>query len=265
VEHHPWRARTIAGRIAGRRPAMGDQALVAALRCEDEGALREFFLRFRPALVLASRRLRVDPGDLDALVDDCLADVAVHLITSDAPPPRSLPAYLARSLRNRVLNGLRTRDRAERRLAEQGRPEETGDALEGAVAACCSDYARRASGAKVDPTPLAPALSRLSQALAASLAEEDRMLAVWLSHSVPTREIAAWLGLGDRAAAKRIERLRERLQLVALRHLDAAEGDDRRELLAFLGRASLAPAPAARLRAARAADPSADAEEAPVP
>jgi DNA-directed RNA polymerase specialized sigma24 family protein len=239
---------------------MGDQALVAALRCEDEGALREFFLRFRPALVLAARRLRVDPGELDALVDDCLADVAVHLIISDTPPPRSLPAYLARSLRNRVLNGLRAHARAQRRL-----PEQAGDTLEGAVAACCSDFAVRASGAQVDPLPLAPALSRLANALAATLAEEDRLLAVWLSHCVSTREIAGWLGLGDRAAAKRIERLRERLQLVALRHLEAAEGDDRRELLAFLGRASLAPAPAARLRAARAADPAADAEEAPVP
>jgi RNA polymerase sigma factor (sigma-70 family) len=235
---------------------MGDQALVAALRCEDEGALREFFLRFRPALVLGARRLRVDPAELDATVDDCLADVAVHLITSDAAPPRSLPAYLARSLRNRVLNGLRARARAERRL-----PEEAGDTPEGAVAACCSDHAVRASAVREDPPPLAPALLRLAQALEATLAEEDRLLTVWLSHCVPTREIAAWLGLGERTAAKRVERLRERLQLAALAYLDAAEGDDRRELLAFLGRASLAPAPAARLRAARAAD----AEEAPVP
>jgi hypothetical protein len=30
---------------------MGDAALVAALRCEDDGALREFYLRFRPMLV----------------------------------------------------------------------------------------------------------------------------------------------------------------------------------------------------------------------
>jgi DNA-directed RNA polymerase specialized sigma24 family protein len=247
---------------------MGDQALVAALRCEDEGALREFFLRFRPALVLVACRHRVDPGELDALVDDCLADVAVHLITSDTTPPRSLPAYLARSLRNRVLNGLRANARAERRLAEQCRPDEAGHTLEGAVAACCSDYVLRASGAQVEPPPLAPALARLANALAATLVEEDRLLAVWLSHCVPPREIAAWLGLGDRAAAKRIERLRERLQLAALRQLEASEGDDRRELLAFLGRASLAPAPAARFRAARAADaaadPSADAEEAPV-
>jgi RNA polymerase sigma factor (sigma-70 family) len=268
VEHQPWRARTAAGRIAARRPAMGDQALVAALRCEDEGALREFFLRFRPALVLAARRLRVDAAELDALVDDCLADVAVHLITSDTPPPRSLPAYLARSLRNRVLNGLRARARAERRLTGQSRPEDAGDTLEGAVAACCSDYALRASGARVEPPALAPTLARLANALAATLVEEDRLLAVWLSHCVPPREIAAWLGLGDRTVAKRIERLRERLQLVALRLLEAAEGDERRELLIFLGRASLAPAPAARFRVARAADaaadPSADAEEAPV-
>jgi DNA-directed RNA polymerase specialized sigma24 family protein len=235
---------------------MADHALVAALRCEDEGALREFFLRFRPALMLAAARLGVEPGERDALVDDCLADVAVHLIGSSGPPPRSLPAYLARSLRNRVLNGLRARARAERRLAE-----DATDTPDGAVEACSSDHAIRASGTRDEPTPLAPALRRLAAALGATLGEEDRLLAVWLSHCVPTREIAAWLGLGERTAAKRIERLRERLQLAALRHLEAADDGDRRELLAFLGRASLAPAPAARLRAVRAAD----VQEVPVP
>src|SRR6476659_8790650 len=93
--------------VSGGRPAMGDAALVAALR--------EFYLRFRPMLVRAAGRLGVDPGERDTLVDDCLADVAVHLITSSAPPPRSLPAYLARSLRNRVLNGVRALARARRR------------------------------------------------------------------------------------------------------------------------------------------------------
>ena len=153
-------------------------------------------------------------------------------------------------------------------MAGQCQPEEAGDTLEGAVAACCSDYALQASGTQVEPPPLAPALSRLATALSATLTGEDRALAVWLSHCVPPREIATWLGLNDRTAAKRIERLRGRLQLVALRLLEAAEGDERRELLAFLGRASLAPAPAARFRTARAADAaadaSADAEEARV-
>jgi DNA-directed RNA polymerase specialized sigma24 family protein len=244
--------------VAGRRPAMGDPALVAALRCEDEGALREFFLRFRPALELAARRLRVDPGERDALVDDCLADVAVHLITSDAPPPRSLPAYLARSLRNRVLNNLRSRDRAERRLGDE--PAEPSD---GALAACCSEQAVRSSAGPLHAAPLAPALERLAAALEAPLTEEDRLLAVWMSHLVPPAEIAAWLSIAPKTAAKRMERLRERLQLAALRHLEATDGDERRELLIFLDRAALAPRPAARFAAARAAP--AHPAKAPIP
>ena len=117
MDHHPTRWR----KVSGRRPAMGDQALVAALRCQDEGALREFFLRFRPALLVTARRLGVDPGEVESVVDDCLADVAVHLIASDAPAPRSLPAYLARSVRNRVLNAARSRGRAERHLGAEMR------------------------------------------------------------------------------------------------------------------------------------------------
>lgn len=222
--------------VAGGNPAMGDHALLAALRCHDEGALREYFLRFRPGLVRAARRLEVGPGELDSLVDDVLADVAVHLITSAAPAPRSLPAYLARSLRNRVLNELRSRDRAERRAAHE--PD--------------SPVAQVPAAAEEHP-PLSPALQRLAAALEAPLGDEERLLTVWMSHCVPHREIAAWLGLTPKAAAKRIERLRERLQLAALEYLERADAADRRELLAFLGRAALAPRPAARLVAARVA------------
>ncbi|MBA3498722.1 MAG: sigma-70 family RNA polymerase sigma factor [Gemmatimonadales bacterium] len=234
--------------VSGRRPSMGDAALVAALRCEDEGALREFFVRFRPSLLLAARRFRVDPGDRDALVDDCLADVAVHLMVSAAPPPRSLPAYLARSLRNRVLNERRARTRAERRLGE-GLAEPT----DGALAACCSEHAVRSSTGSPEASSLSPALQRLAGALEAPLTEEDRVLVVWMSHLVPHAEIAAWLGITPKAAAKRIERLRERLQRAALVHVEAARGDERDELLIFLGRAALAPGPAARFAAARGA------------
>jgi hypothetical protein len=41
------------------------------------------------------------------------------------------------------------------------------------------------------------------------------------------------------------------LQTVALRHLETTDGEERRELLTFLGRASLAPGPAARLASVR--------------
>lgn len=228
---------------------MGDQALVAALRCEDEGALREFYLRFRPTLLLAARRLGVDPGHCDTVVDDCLADVAVHLIASGAAPPRSLPAYLARSLRNRVLNAARGVARAERRLAAG-----LADAADGALAAGCSEHALRSSAGSRTGAPLSPALQGLASALEAELAgEEERLLAVWLSHCVPQQAIAEWLGIGRPAAAKRIERLRARLQLAALKYVEALEGDERQELLIFLGRASLAPGPAARLATVRGA------------
>jgi RNA polymerase sigma factor (sigma-70 family) len=223
-------------KVSSRRPAMGDQALIAAPRCEDEGALREFFLRFRPALLLTARRLGVDPGELTTVVDDCLTDVAVHLISSDAPAPRSLPPYLARSLRNRVLNAARTRVRAERHMAAE-LPE-----VERAAVPCPADV-----------PALSPALQRLAAALEAMLDDEERLLAVWTSHCVPQAEIAAWLGIGGKTAAKRIERLRERLQRAALGYIEAADADERRELLTFLGRASLAPGPAARLAALRAA------------
>ena len=223
---------------------MGDAALLAALRCEDEGALREFYLRFRPMLLHAAGRLDVDPGDRDALVDDCLTDVAGHFITSTAPPPRSLPAYLTRSLRNRLLNGVRARARAERRddpsRAESGEAELAGS----------SEYARRSSGA-LEATPLSPVLERLAHALVRDLSADERLLAAWMSHCAPPRDIAAWLGIAYKAAAKRIERLRERLQLAALRHLETTDGEERRELLTFLGRASLAPGPAARLASVR--------------
>ena len=235
-------ARTRWREVAGRRAAMGDQALVAALRCEDERALREFFHRFRPGLLLAARRLRVSPGELDALVDDCLADVAVHFITSDAAPPRSLPAYLARSLRNRVLNDARARARADRRLAQ-----EADLAAEDARVALHEPLATRGR----DVSALSPPLQRLAAELEAPLGEEDRLLAVWVSHCVPRHEIAGWLGISPKAAAKRIERLRERMQLTALRHIERVDGDERRELLTFLGRATLSPGPAARLEAIR--------------
>jgi DNA-directed RNA polymerase specialized sigma24 family protein len=224
---------------------MGDAALVAALRCEDEGALREFYLRFRSRLMAAAVRLGIDPGERETLVDDCLADVAVHLITSSAPPPRSLPAYLARSLRNRVLNRARAQARADHQVDRQ-----KGDgATEGDLAAC-SEHTRRSSVGD-EPAPLSPALERLAAALESGLSEEERMLAVWISHCATARDVAVWLGIAYNAAAKRIERLRERLQLAALRHLEGTDGDERRELLTFLGRATLAPGPAARLAAMR--------------
>jgi DNA-directed RNA polymerase specialized sigma24 family protein len=224
---------------------MGDAALVAALRCEDEGALRELYLRFRPMLLVVAARCGVPSGEREALVEDCLTDIAIHFITLPAPPPRSLPAYLARSLRNRLLNAQRARRRAA--AAEDADP--AAGPSEGQLAGS-SEHARRASGS-LEAAPLSPALQRLAASLVSGLGEDDRLLAVWMSHCAPTRDIAVWLGIAHKAAQKRIERLRERLQGAALRYVESVGSEERRELLTFLGRATLAPGPAARLAGVR--------------
>lgn len=247
--------RTRTRAVAGRRSGMGDAALVAAIRCQDESALREFYSRYRPMLLVVAARCGVPPGDREPLVDDCLTDIAVHFMTVSASPLRSLAAYLARSLRNRVLNA----ERSRRRAGAGDDTESVGEATEGQLAGS-SEYARRISGGREEP-PLSPALQRLAGALVAGLSEDDRLLAAWMSQCAPARDIAVWLGIAHKAASKRIERLRERLQTAALRHVESVEGEERRELLAFLGRAELAPGPAARLATIQPEIPGDVAEE----
>ena len=231
--------------VAGRRPGMGDGALGAALRCEDEGALREFFLRFRPDLLLAARRLGVDPGERDAVVDDCLADMAV--VSSRPPRPRRArcrPIWPGAS-------GTGCSTISERAHAPTGGCSRSPPRPDDAAPPGSSEHAVRSSSGRSDVPSLSPALVRLAAALEAPLTDEERLLVVWMSRLVPHAEIAAWLGIAPKTAAKRMERLRERLQLAAFAHLEHVESDERRELLLFLDRSSLAPRPAARLAAVR--------------
>ncbi len=118
-----------------------------------------------------------------------------------------------------------------------------------ALAAGASEHTLRA-GTGPDAPALSPALQRLAAALEAPLNEDERLLVVWMSRLVPHAEIAGWLGVPPKTAAKRIERLRDRLQLAAFAYLERVGGDERRELLDFLDRAALAPKAAARLEAA---------------
>ena len=72
-----------------------------------------------------------------------------------------------------------------------------------------------------------------------------------MSRLVPACRRRGLARIAPKTAAKRIERLRERLQLAAFTYLERVEESERLELLAFLDRAALAPRPAARLAAAR--------------
>ena len=225
-----------------RASTLDERALIAALRRGDRDALVEFFERSRPALLLTAGRLRVPPAEREGVVDDCLADAALRFMMSEAPAPQSLHAYLSRSLRNRVLNTARAQGRGDQRLL---RAAGGGQGTEGVIAACCSEHALRASGgaAADELPPLSPALTRLVRALEQGMTEEEQLLATWVSHCVTQQEIAEWLGVGYKAASKRIERLRARLREAAMRYTAQLGGAERREVLAFLRRTALVPPP----------------------
>lgn len=217
--------------------ALGDRALVVALRCGSSDAVREFVVRFRPMLLLAARRLGVDAGERAERADDVLTDALLHLAGSGEAVPLSVRGYLLRSLRNRSINAARSLARRARAGASALDAAGESEAhFERAVIGCVSEHTVRASyGPSWDgPPPVSAALANLARALAADMAPEERLLTTWLSHFVPQQEIAAWLGLTYEATSKRVRRLRARLQAAAVRHIEHLSPAERDEVRAFL-------------------------------
>ena len=219
-------------RPAAAARALGDQALVDAMRHGDSSALREFLLRFEPLLDHHAHRLGASGGERDDLVGETLEDAALTLVAPNAATPRSLPAYLVTSLRNRIFNSRRTAGGARRvRESALGDHASADDAL-------CSESSQRASaGPAWEPPRPSRAVASLAIALLADLSDDERLLLVWVSHHVPYREIASWLGIGYAAVGKRVERLRTRLRARADRHLATSSDAERRVLETLFTRA----------------------------
>lgn len=229
--------------------ALGDAALVEAMRRGDTTALREFLLRFEPLLEHHAHRLGASGGERDDLVGDTLEDAALALVAPNATTPRSLPAYLVTSLRNRILNTRRATG-GVRRVRESA----LGDRPTAADALCSESSLRASAGPGWEPPRPSRAVASLASALLDDLSEDERLLLVWVSHHVPYREIAAWLGVGYAAVGKRVERLRTRLRARADRHLASSSDDERRVLETLFTRAGPLAArmpPSAPLRPAR--------------
>ena len=221
--------------------ALGDRALVVAIRCGSSAAVHEFVMRFRPMLVLAARRLGLTAGEREEIADEVLHDTAMRFTDVAAPIPAGVRGYLLRSLRNRAANARRARDRRSRATAAA--TDSARDAepyFEHAVVGCASEHSVRAShGPAWDgPDAIAPGLARLATLLTATLSVEERTLVEWLGHHIPQQEIAAWLGIGYDAASKRIRRLRTRLQAAAVRHAEHLSAGERDEVMTFLRRAT---------------------------
>jgi DNA-directed RNA polymerase specialized sigma24 family protein len=239
----------------GDRPAtaaraLGDTALVEAMRHGDTVALREFLIRFEVLLEHHAHRLGASGGDRDDLVGETLEDAALALLVPNAATPRSLPAYLVASLRNRILNRRRAAGtiRRVRESTLTDRPT-AEDAL-------CSESTQRASaGPSWEPPRPSRAVASLASALLDDLGEDEQLLLIWISNHVAYRDIADWLGVGYAAVGKRVERLRARLRARAELHIAASSDSERRVLETLFTRVGPLAArmpPSALARPARA-------------
>ena len=220
-------------------PARWSEAeLVAAMRRNDAEAFREFFRRFAPLVTALARARRVPAAGLSERVDEFLNDAALRLARITSPPPGSLAAYLAISLRRRDYNHLRDL-RCRERLRDAYSVDGAGGS-ERAILGATSEHAVRTShGPGWEHGALSPAIERLALALEQGLTDDERQLLAWLGARVPQREIAVWLGVTHGAMRVRVTRLRARLRDAALRHAFRLEGWERAEIARFFRRAEI--------------------------
>ena len=241
AENAPARTENEASPL-GTCAMLGERELVEAMRRGESRAFQEFLRRFGPLLLEHARRIGIAAAEQEGYVVEVLSDAAIGFAAATARPPRSLAAYLVTALRHRVLNAERGRARRERLARSASSVDRDAERV---VTPTCSEHAIRSSRGPDWDSPSAPiALERLAAALESQLDESERLVLVWISHGVPQREIARWLGISYTAAAQRIWRLRERLRRAALEHAEQVGAEEQRELDQFLRRAGArGPAP----------------------
>jgi len=216
--------------------AWTDQEVVQRMRRDDDVAIREFYYRFTPVLWREARRGRVQPALRDDVVNDCLADSALHLMQPNVPIPVNLTGYLVATLRHRLAN----ERRAMKRREAAGEAATTHGHAERVVREVCSEASIRASaGPAAETPPLSPVLERLSRVVDAGISAEERQLLRWVSASIPQRLIAEWLGITHNAVRVRVLRLRDRLMDVALRDASPWKPGERDALYEFFRRSGL--------------------------
>lgn len=234
-----------------RAESWTDQELVQRMRRDEDVAIREFYRRFAPALWKEARRAHVQPALRDDVVNDCLADSALHLMQSGIPIPANVTGYLVSAIRHRLANDRR----AEKRRIAAGEAAVSHGHTERVVREVCSEASIRASaGPAAEPPPLSPVLERLSRVVDARITPEERQLLRWVSASIPQRLIAEWLGVTHNAVRVRVLRLRDRLMDIALRADGSWSPGEREALYDFFRRSGLSERARRALDAARHRD-----------
>lgn len=218
-----------------RARALGDRALIEAMRTHDPWAWGEFVVRFRAPLEGFARRLGIPRPEWDECIMEVLARTGQHLTTPGRRVPDHLYAYLAQALRTEFLERRRAQLRRERRYAAA--TEYHG--VQAVVPELCAESTIRASeGPDREVTvPLSPALAHLVDELGRCLSAEQREMLCWYAERVPHREIGARLGISQAAATKRIERLTHRLHALAAACVHDFPPSERRALERFFRRA----------------------------
>jgi len=220
----------------GAHATLGDAALVEEMGCGAEAAFREFIIRFEDQLDRHARRLGYAGVERRTIVAETLDDAALALIVPGRPTPRSLPAYLVTALRNRVRNERRSDARSRVR---EGRADRDPGRDYDVPVACSEGSLRASAGPSWEPPAPSPAVTGLAAALVSELTGGELDLLVWVSHHVPYREIAAWLGVGYAAIGKRVERLRGRMRARAASYLATVSANERAALESLLARGAV--------------------------
>jgi RNA polymerase sigma factor (sigma-70 family) len=207
--------------------------LVQAMRQGDERAYREFFLRFTPLLTFLARIYRVAGAERRTIVDEFLDDMALRFGRHTTPVPEAFSSYLVVAFRHRLRNMARDRDHRAR-LYRAVATDVAGTGESAILSASSAHSVREMCGPAWEEEHLAAGLERLALSLENELGRDERRIITWLGRRVPQREIAAWLGVSHGALRVRVSRLRARLRLAALAHVESLIDDERAQIERYL-------------------------------
>lgn len=213
-------------------------SFVAAVRRDDDGALRQLFIFYSPLLRDEARRMGLGPGDRREMVTTVLDDVVMRLQASSAVPANFI-RYLVVALRNRVRDGVRQSRRSA--VRSEDALSMSGPSGQRVVAECHSAYGLRTSqpADADDVQSLRLSIWKLAVFSAKALSAQDASLMMGLGRQMPLQDLAALEGITYGAARVRVSRLRERFRKLAAQHLSTLGPAERRELEQFFRRAGV--------------------------
>lgn len=224
----------VPARASQRQPPDADVALLSGMRREEPAALRLFFTRFRPLLLDQAGRLGVPRANREEVVVSFLDDMLMKLTTMRAPG--SLSTFVVTAFCHHLSDA--RRDAAVRVTRDERESEAVGS--EYAVVGLCSEYTLRAvRGDDDDVDPGVTATMALLARVLERYTQDERMVLIWLSHRIPVREIAQWLGVSYEAAKKRCTRLKSRVARDTIAALGIADMEDRTAIARVLRRAGI--------------------------